>query len=210
MALGLLIAAGLLLGLALFFLLRSWRTRRTAGRAAYGFAQVENLKAVRVDLLRSGMVVVVALLVALAGLLLRPGDEASALDTVPTATATTQPAGELATMTPAPIFTTVPTQPPPSATPTSPLATLTPSPTPTQTLTPSATPLPTAIVASPNGLYLRDAPGGSAELELIPDGATLTLLGETAEADGLAWVRVRTALGNSGWVAADFVVLQSP
>ena len=63
-------------------------------------------------------------------------------------------------------------------------------------------------MSSPNGLYLREAPGGSQELELIADGTELILLDGSETVDDLEWRQVRTPAGNEGWVAADFIVVQ--
>jgi hypothetical protein len=93
----------------------------------------------------------------------------------------------------------------PIASPTAPLdiPTQTPEPTPTQTSTPKP---PTVIVNSPNGLYLRDVAGGTAEVELIADGTELVLLEGRATARNFEWQQVQTPLGNVGWVAIDFLI----
>ena len=66
---------------------------------------------------------------------------------------------------------------------------------------PSATAeLATALVTSPNGLWLREAPGGNEQLELIPDGTSLTLLPGVEEVDGATWQQILTPAGNEGWV----------
>jgi hypothetical protein len=56
-------------------------------------------------------------------------------------------------------------------------------------------------------LYLREAPGGSQELELIADGTELILLEGGETVDDLLWRRVLTPAGNEGWVAADFITV---
>jgi hypothetical protein len=95
-------------------------------------------------------------------------------------------------------------------------ATNTPAP-PTETPTPSITPFPsptstpdvdTAVVNSPNGLWLREAPGGTQEVELIPDGTILVLLPGLETVNDLEWQQVRTPAGNEGWVAVDFIIYQ--
>jgi hypothetical protein len=150
------------------------------------------------------MVVALVLLMALV-IFQRNGDDDGMVET---ATSTATPAlTAVLTVVQTPTMTATPAV---EITPTGPLPTLTPSPTPSVTPTPSATPLPTGTVNSPNGLFLRDVPGGTAELELIPDGAIVTLLGQTDEANNLTWVRVRTAAGNDGWVALDFLIVESP
>ena len=97
----------------------------------------------------------------------------------------------------------------PEATPTTPpdIPTRTPvPPTQTPTLTPTPEP-PTAIVNSPNGLWLREAPGGTQEVELIPDGTELILLEGQETVDDLEWRQVQTPIANVGWVATEFIIL---
>ncbi len=94
-----------------------------------------------------------------------------------------------------------------SSTPTSPIPTRTPLPT--DTPIPTDTPVVlTAIVASPNGLWLREAPGGTQQLELIPDGTTLLVLDSKAVFEEIEWQEVETEAGNTGWVAVDFIIYQ--
>jgi hypothetical protein len=65
------------------------------------------------------------------------------------------------------------------------------------------------IINSEVGLYLREAPGGTQEIELLPFGASVTLMaGRETAADGSEWQQVRTAAGNEGWVAAQFLIYQ--
>lgn len=81
------------------------------------------------------------------------------------------------------------------------------TPFPTDTPEPTNTPiLPSVVVNSPNGLWLRESPGGDQELELLPDGSVLILLQGLETADGLEWQEVRTQAGNIGWVAVEFIV----
>jgi hypothetical protein len=119
------------------------------------------------------------------------------VNNVPTAGPTNTPVDleNLAT----PTFTPeIPTEtPPPSETPT--------PETPTVTSTPDVD---TAVVNSPNGLWLRERPGGTQEVELIPDGSVLTVLAGREIVDELEWQQVRTPAGNEGWVAVDFIIYQ--
>jgi hypothetical protein len=93
----------------------------------------------------------------------------------------------------------------PMASPTTPIQIPTQEPTPSPTVTSTPKP-PSAIVNSPNGLYLRDVAGGVAEVELIADGAELILLEGRATARDFEWQKVQTAAGNEGWVAIDFLI----
>jgi hypothetical protein len=100
---------------------------------------------------------------------------------------------------------TAPVSAPP--TPTSPL--VAPTEAPTSTPEPTATEIvPVAVVDSPNGLWLREQPGGTQELELIPDGTSLEVLPGREVADELDWQQVRTPIGNEGWVAVEFLDYQ--
>lgn len=133
--------------------------------------------------------------------------------TPPTATPTS--AVVVAANTP----TTVPTvTPPPTAT-----STNEPSPTPTQTptapstatsappATPTATPTATSrqvFVISDNGLNLRSDPSASATLlRILSPGTRVTAIDQptAADATGIVWQNVRTADGQSGWVAAQYL-----
>jgi hypothetical protein len=56
------------------------------------------------------------------------------------------------------------------------------------------------------GVSLRDAPNPtSRRLVVVPEGARLTIIGEDVQAGGRTWRNVKTASGQSGWVAADYV-----
>jgi hypothetical protein len=81
---------------------------------------------------------------------------------------------------------------------------------------PHLEPAPTASAASPLqahvagteglGLLLRAAPDtGSQPLAILPEGALVTLAGETLAGPDRAWVPVRDAAGSEGWVAAEYL-----
>jgi hypothetical protein len=102
----------------------------------------------------------------------------------------------------------------PTVTPT--LAIFPPTPTPflLATAEPVATPEPTAIVrravvdGTGTGLYLRTEPGG-AEVEILPDGTTLSVLPDAPQQiNGVTWVKVRTTPGDEGWVAENFLIIR--
>lgn len=193
---------------ALFFVLRGVQTRLAQSRQPYGVARQETRHAMQVSFLRAGFLFIVMLiLLGVYGLI--PGDET--VDDASAPTPTARPAQTIDT--PTIQVTTVPPSPAPSSpTPESTdiVATQTPTPTITITITITpptpATPL-TATVNSPNGLWLRDRPGGTLEVELIAHLAELTLLDGRETVDDLEWQQVRTAAGNEGWVAAEFLVL---
>ena len=206
---------GVLLALAIIcllaaaaFLMRAFGARNQAQAAAYSVGRQELRHDMQVDLVRGAAFLLVSLTVwAVFGLSLRPG---RANANIPATTTATVPAAATSTITVAPTATS--TQTPagtntPAATPTTPpdIPTQTPSPSPTATDTPKP---PTAIVNSPNGLYLRERPGGTSQIELIPDGAELLLLPGRETANELEWQQVRTAIGNEGWVAVEFIVYQ--
>lgn len=112
----------------------------------------------------------------------------------------------LSTATPTPTFTP-PTDeavaPPPTFTPATGDVTATTEPTETPTLPPNAAP--SARVNSPNGLYMRDTPGGEV-VELISHEAVVFLLDGEQTVEGVAWRLVESQNGNRGWVAADYLI----
>jgi uncharacterized protein YkwD len=131
-----------------------------------------------------------------------------------------------ATQTPRPTATqptvgkptaTATTAPPPSPSP-SPSATQSPttSPTLTQTSTPAATSTPTApptpvtrevYANSDDGLNLRAEPSPTGTLlRTLPPGTHLMALGSPRETGGVAWQNVQTDDGQTGWVAAQFLI----
>lgn len=69
----------------------------------------------------------------------------------------------------------------------------------------------TVTGAGTAGVSLRKAPGASDRLNILPDGALLTALGDEQEAAGRAWLHVKNADGTTGWIAREFVVVsQAP
>ena len=93
-------------------------------------------------------------------------------------------------------------------------ATVAAPPSPTAVLQVTAVPatdtpsVPTAVVNSGVGVWLRASPSTQAEqLEWVLDDTVLmTVSSGTQSADGFEWQQVRTPLGNEGWVAVDFIV----
>lgn len=136
----------------------------------------------------------------------------TAMITEPVLEATTAPEPESDSTAAAPINTPVDLENLATSTFTPEVPTETPLPTETPTpQTPTATSTPdvdTAVVNSPNGLWLREAPGGTQEVELIPDGTVLVVLTGRETVDDLEWQQVRTPAGNEGWVAVDFIIYQ--
>jgi len=128
----------------------------------------------------------------------------------PTTTATSTPTSE-----PTPLPTTAPTQ---LATPTS-TPTAAPTATPTVAPTATATPAPTQATApatrevsvSGDGVNFRDAPGGNV-LQVLAQDTRLTAIGTPTAPDaaGIAWQNVRTAAGQTGWVAAQLLSAVTP
>lgn len=59
------------------------------------------------------------------------------------------------------------------------------------------------------GVWLRDAPAG-APIKVWPEGAPMLVIGDDAFADDRTWRHVQTLNGQSGWVAADFLVGADP
>lgn len=80
---------------------------------------------------------------------------------------------------------------------------------------PTATPTPRIIRAfvketGGNGLTLREAPGGE-EILILDENEFVTVLENegTQEQGGFTWVKVRTFLGDEGWVAEFFLEIES-
>jgi hypothetical protein len=85
-------------------------------------------------------------------------------------------------------------------------ATLTPTLTPTFTLTPTATPiLATVRTDLPEGVRIRAEPGGETT-GFLANNTLVVLLPETAEKDGVVWVRLIAPDGRQGWIVQDLVV----
>lgn len=205
----LLALAGLCLLVALVFFRQGFQARGRSIRQTYGVGRQESRQAMQVNFVRGlGILFVGLILLGVYGLDLGPASLLPTPTSAPTVPPTASP-----TVTQSPPTPTLPSPAlqqtaTPAVTPTNPLLapTATPTLTPTETVTSAPT---TALVNSPNGLWLREAPGGIQEVELIPDGSTLTLLpGRETAADGSEWQQVRTPAGNEGWVAVDFVIYQ--
>ena len=79
---------------------------------------------------------------------------------------------------------------------------------------PTATPTPVVIRAfvkdtGGNGLYMRDKPGGETLLILDENEFVTVLQSEgTQQFDGFTWLKVRTFLGDEGWVADVFLEIE--
>jgi hypothetical protein len=107
-----------------------------------------------------------------------------------------------ATFTPTLTPTLTLTPVPPTATPTltrTPTVTV----TPTRTPTPTPTPVLAAVTAGSSGAaHLRTEPGFQApSLGLMPNGSIVEIIpGETQEAEGDTWIKVRTEDGREGWI----------
>lgn len=110
--------------------------------------------------------------------------------------------------------TVVPTNTPPTAAPT---VVETPTPAPTE-VAPTATPSPSpatreVYVNADDGLNLRSDPSATATLlRTLANGTRLTAIGAAnpPDARGVAWQNVRTDDGQSGWVAAQFLIDSKP
>jgi len=198
----LIVASVCLLG-AIVFIIRGLTSRQTGFHGAYGVQQQEARQSMLVDYYRGGFLLLLALILfGISGIsLVRSGsqEEPTSVPVNNPVTPTLPPH----TSTPA-LSPTVVT---PASSPTSPINS--PTPAATDTATPTQTPVvPSAVVNSPNGLWLREAPGGTEELELIPDGTVLELLAGLESVDGAEWQLVRTPIGTDGWVAVEFLVYQ--
>ncbi len=182
--------------------------RARMASSAYGVGRQEMRRTMQVAFIRAlGFSLLALIFLGVYGLSARPDD---VLSTEPNAELT-PPAVASATPEPAPTntqpaATATATTEPARATATIPAETPEPEITPTASIT--STPQPSAIVTAPAGLYLRDVPGGTAELELIAEGTSLVLLPGRETVDDLDWQQVRSPSGLEGWVAADFLDYQ--
>ena len=205
------ILAGFFFFLAIIFLLQTFHNRGRARRQMYNVSR----QSLRQDSQRYGLITFVCLVGAFACVGLY-GVSALAVSQLTTPTVTPTPTvGPMTTIVEATFTpTTTPTigaSPTPTlaiteATSTPTVPTMTPTATSTLTATPTATSVPTAYVNSPNGLYLREAPGGTQQVELIPHQAAVILLPGLVTVDGVVWQEVQTFAGNRGWVAAEFLI----
>jgi hypothetical protein len=115
------------------------------------------------------------------------------------------------TRTPVPTLTPTrvlpPTVPPLPDTPVPPTATPTEEPSLTE-IAPGASVRVQGVGAA--GLSIRAQPStSSARQGIAPEGSVLTVIGGPREAGGYVWWQVRTATGTEGWVAANWLVLQT-
>lgn len=92
---------------------------------------------------------------------------------------------------------------------------ITQTPTPTIDLNiPTATPTPIVVRGivtgtGGSGLQMRETPGGE-PMEVLAEETFVTILEDegVVEQGGLAWIKVRTFLGDEGWVAEQFVEVE--
>ncbi|MEW5869038.1 MAG: DUF389 domain-containing protein [Chloroflexota bacterium] len=113
------------------------------------------------------------------------------------------------TLTPTLTATLTLTPVPPTATFT-PTATYTPTLTPTQTLTLTPTPILAQIKTdSTEGVRIRSEPGGET-IGFLTNNTQVILLPETAEIDGIMWVRMVAPDGTQGWIVQSLVALITP
>jgi len=116
---------------------------------------------------------------------------------LPTLTPTSTPT---LTLTPTQTATPVPPTPTYTLTPT-----FTPTLTPTSTLTPTATPILAIVQTDTEGARIRLEPGGET-IGFLANNSLVILLPETAEKDGVAWVRVIAPDGAQGWIVQSLVL----
>lgn len=134
----------------------------------------------------------------------------------PTAAPTRVAAGATSTARPAATATPLPTVAPTNTLPPTAAPTIAETSTPEPAATPTATPAPATrevYVNSDDGLNLRSDPSSTATLlRTLANGTRLTAIGAAnpPDAGGIAWQNVRTDDGQSGWVAAQFLIDSKP
>lgn len=199
------VLAALAILAAVYFAFQAVRDRSRTSRLPYNVGRQESHKAARVNVIRSGLALLFALVMLLVfgvGIVsvnnAPPVSEPPLVE--PTAVGGTAVAPTIAaTATPA----ATPTS---EATPTSPVPTPTATPLPTPTSTPEP---PSATVSSGVGVWLRSAPSTTAEqLEWLLDGTVLLVLSGRETVEEIEWQQVQTASGTVGWVAAEFIVIE--
>lgn len=184
--------------------------RNAMANEPYGVGRQESRQTMLISFIRAAVLGVFALILfGVYGLSARPdevvsGEPETTLEPTATNAAQEEEPTVTATATPMEVVTEESTALPPAITSAAP--TNTPSPTGTATVT--LTPVPSAIVNSEVGLYLRPEPGSTVELELLANGAVLELLEGRETVDDVEWQQVRSASGNEGWVAVDFITYQ--
>ena len=89
--------------------------------------------------------------------------------------------------------------------------------TPQAVALPHASPAPTGATpsslfvanAGSEGVRLRTAPGSGEALKVLQDGASVTPLGDERQEGGRTWRHVRDVSGTEGWIASDFLAVES-
>lgn len=196
----LIIVAALCMVGALYFLIVGLRSRSEVPESSYGVERQEVRHIVLASYFRSGFFFCLALiLVAILSIGNYPEPTVQENKTLTDPGVSTPVDNDAILQT-----ATTTTDPAAKPSPTSPVPTLTPTTTPTPI--PTDTPIVViAIVTSPNGLWLRESPGGTQEVELIADGTELIVLNGNEVAEDIEWQLVRTPSGLEGWVAAEYI-----
>ncbi len=185
----------------IYFLFRALDSRLSASNRSYGVARQEARQSTLVNITR-GIIFLALALISFAVMVLFPSPDLKEPEITLVSTLSPAP-----TLTAAATLTSVNTAAAETRTATISIPSRTPFPT--DTPEPTSIPiLPSALVSSPNGLWLRESPGGIQEVELLPDGAVLILQPGLETVDGSEWQEVRTRLGNIGWVAVEFIEFQ--
>lgn len=211
-----LLLGGICVIAAIVAILAGLQARGGITSAAYGVGRQESRRVMQVAFFRAAVFGILALILfGVYGLSAAPDDMLStepepAATFDPEETATTRPTRATATVA----VTETAEAPPPAAATTTPASTEQVPGEPTATATVASTPtitptsVPMAIVNSEVGLYLRPEPGSDLEVELLPNGTQLILLGEQETVDDVQWQQVRAPSGNEGWVAVEFITYQ--
>ena len=202
------VLGGIFIVAAIISFLSGIQARSQSAHSAYGWGRQEARQTMQVAFLRGfGLLIIGLIILGVYGLAVLPED-LTIPDTLPTPTVTLTLPVTVPAVTASPTATLSGPITIPSATSIPLLPTQTATIAPTDTPLPTLTAVPSAVVNSPVGLYLREVAGGVQEVELLANGTVLVLLPGRETVDGTEWQQVRTPSGNEGWVAIQFIIYQ--
>jgi hypothetical protein len=120
----------------------------------------------------------------------------------PPTPATAVPAADTPTRTAVSTFTLAPAV---TSTPTD-------TPPPSPTFTPTLRPMPAVVRGTGgSGVFVRDAPGvDGKKIASLQEGDAIEVIGGPVEKDGVLWIPIRMAGGQTGWMVAEYCATATP